>query len=183
MLASTKNKWIKDPANLFVLNMVVVYAAWKLFSFYVKCSDGYVHVAWIKFIIFLGTGYATVTSFILNILGERTMHSGIQILYPVQNRAIRVEDHCLAIPAMVIFVGTITLFRGNWKDKLWFIPMGIFFIAIINILRLIFVCETFVYFTRRFFEINHSVIYVVITYALIFILIIWWMKKFAIQRK
>jgi exosortase/archaeosortase family protein len=183
MLAATKNKWVKDPANLFVLNMVVVYAAWKAFSFYVKHSSGFMHTAWIKFIISLGAIYANVTSLVLNILGERTVHNGIEIFYPVQNKIIRVEDHCLAIPATVIFVGTIALFRGNWKDKIWFIPMGIFFIAVINILRLIFVCETFVYFTKRFFEINHTVIYVVITYALIFILIIWWMKKFAGQKK
>jgi exosortase/archaeosortase family protein len=183
MLAAIKKKWINDPANLFVFNMVVVYAAWKVFSFYVNHSSGFMHTAWIKAIVFLGTAYASVTSFLLNILGERTAYYGIEIYYPVQNRIIRVEDHCLAIPATIIFVGTIALFTGSWKDKLWFIPMGILFIVIINILRLIFVCETFVYFTNQFFEINHTVIYVLITYALIFVLIIWWMKKFAIQRK
>jgi exosortase/archaeosortase family protein len=183
MLAATKNKWIKDPANLFVLNMLVVYAAWKLFSFYVKHSNGFMHIAWVKFIIYLGTVYAAIASSILNIFGENTVQTGIGVFYPVQNKIIYVEDHCLAIPATVIFIGTILLFRGNWKSKLWFIPMGILFIAIINTVRIIFVCETFVYFTKQFFDINHTVVYVLITYALIFILIIWWMKKFAVQKR
>ena len=63
-------KWGKDPANLFVLNMFIVYALWKLFAYYVKNSTGFVHEIWIKFIVFLGTIYASATSFILNLFNE-----------------------------------------------------------------------------------------------------------------
>ena len=182
MQAATKNSWIKDRANLFVINMVMVYLLWKAFAYYEKNSDGLVHATWQKLIIFLGSAYAVVTSFILNLFGEVTVPRGIAVFYPVQNMLMRIEDHCLAIPATIIFVGTILLFSGDWKNKLWFIPMGVFFIVIINLIRLIFVCETFVYFTKEFFEINHTVIYVIITYALIFLLIVWWMKKFANQK-
>jgi len=179
MQTEIQNKGIKNPANLFVLNMLVVYLLWKAFSYYQKHTHGFVHIKWQKIIVFLGGVYAAITSFILNIFGEYTLHNGFEVFYPTQNKIIRIEDHCLALPATVIFVGTILLFKGDWRNKLWFIPLGILLIVIINLVRLVFVCETFVYFTKEFFEINHSVIYVIITYALIFLLIVWWMKKFA----
>lgn len=183
MQAAGKKNWIKDPANLFVINMLMVYLVWKAFAYYQIHSNGFVHAGWQRLIIFLGSAYAAITSFILNLMGEVTVPRGIAVFYPVQYKLMRIEDHCLAIPATVIFVGTILLFSGSWKNKLWFIPMGIFFIVVINLIRLVFVCETFVYFTKEFFEINHSVIYVVITYALIFGLIVWWMKKFSGQKQ
>ena len=179
MWADKLNSWRKDRANLFVLNIFVVYALWKAFAYYVKNSTGQVHTAWLNFIIYLGSAYAAATSFVLNVFGENTVHNGIAVFYPVLYRRITVEDHCLAIPATVIFTGTILLFRGSWKNKLWFVPMGILFIAIINMLRLVSLCYIFAHYSQKFFDINHSLIYVVLTYSLIFLLIVWWMKKFA----
>ena len=169
---------LKDPANLFVLNMFIVYAAWKAFAYYINKSTGTLHVAWLKLIIVLGKAYAAATCVVLNGFGENTVRDGISVFYTVLNRKIRVEGHCLAIPATIIFIGTILLFKGSWKDKLWFIPMGILCIAIINLLRLVFVCYTFAHFSKKFFDINHSLIYVAITYALIFLLIVWWIRNF-----
>lgn len=168
-----------NRANLFVLNMVIVYAVWKAFWYYTRHSTGFVHIIWDKIIFFLGAAYASVTSMLLNTLGEQTLHNGIDVLYPQLNKTITVADHCLAIPATVIFTGTIVLFKGNWRYKLWFIPMGILFIILINLARLVMLCYLFAHYTRPFYDINHSMVYVIITYALIFLLIVWWMRKFA----
>ncbi len=175
-------KRLKDPANLFVLNIFIVYAGWKAFSYYIKNSSGWAHSSWLKLIIVLGKAYAAATCVVLNTFGEFTVRDGISVFYPVLNRKIRVEDHCLAIPATVIFIGTILLFKGSWKNKLWFIPVGILCISAINLLRLVFVCYTFAHFSEAFFDINHSVIYVVITYSLIFLLIAWWMRNFTYSK-
>jgi len=183
MQTENLKKWSNDRATLFVLNMFVVYALWKLFAYYVKHSSGFIHESWGKIIISLGSIYATVTSFILNLFGERTVQTGISVFYPTENKIIRVEDHCLAIPATIIFVGTIVLFKGDWRTKLWFIPFGILLIIIINLTRLAFLCYTFAHFSRHFFDINHSVIYVIITYALVFMMIVWWMRKFSGEEK
>ena len=169
----------KRSANLFVMNMVVNYLLWKLFAYFVKHNTGAAHEAWIKVIYFLGTVYASVTSAILNAFGENTVQIGIRVFFPDYNKEIRVEEHCLAIPATVIFVGSILTFTGRWQNKLWFIPMGIALIILINLTRLVALCYTFVHFERPFYEVNHSFIYVVITYCLIFLLIVWWMRRFS----
>ena len=169
----------KRSAGLYVFNMFIIYALWKMFAYYVKHSNGFVQQAWGRIIYRLGTVYASVTSLILNLFGEKTTHDGIGVLFLLLNKKINIQDHCLAIPATIIFIGTILLFTGSWKSKLWFIPIGIFLIVLINITRLVFLCYTFAHFPRPYFDINHSLVYVVITYTLVFLMIVFWMRKFA----
>jgi exosortase/archaeosortase family protein len=173
----------KQSANLFVVNIVVIYLLWKAFAYMVKHTNGWIHEIWLGIVCYLGEAYAAVTSFILNMFWENTVRLGISVFFPLFNKLIRVEDHCLAIPATVIFVGSILSFTGSWRNKIWFVPMGVLMIVIINIIRLVLLCYIFAHFSKSFYEINHSLVYVVITYTLIFLLIVWWMKKFAVENK
>ena len=179
MHAEMEGKKDKSKATLFVINMFAVYLGWKLFSYYVKHSSGFLHNDWDHVIYFLGSVYASITAFILNSIGENATHSGIAVFYPEFRKTILVADHCLAIPATIIFIGTIVLFEGDWRNKLWFVPMGVMLIILINLVRLVLLCYIFAHYPLPFYEINHSLVYVVLTYALIFLLIVWWMKKFA----
>ena len=164
---------------VFLLVIFGTYTVWKFFSFYVKNTSGLAHECWIRFIIALGSAYAFVTSNILNFFGEKTISKGITVFYPLPNKSILVEDHCLAIPVTIIFVGSIMGFSGPWKHKIWFIFMGVSLIILINIIRLVLLCYTFVHCSAYFFNINHSIVYVVVTYSLVFLLILWWVKQFS----
>jgi exosortase/archaeosortase family protein len=179
MASSEKATEDKRKANLFVFNIVIIYALWKAFAYFVKSSSGTAHDAWLNIIRSLGVAYASVASFILNLFGENTVQTGISVFFPVYNKLMRIEDHCLAIPATVIFIGSILSFTGRWQNKLWFVSMGIVLIVLINLTRVVLVCYIFAHYTRSYYEINHSVVYVVITYTLIFLLIIWWMRSFS----
>lgn len=106
-----------------------------------------------------------------------TNADGININLLASNKQIWVEEHCLAIPAMVVFTGTVLAFKGSPKDKAWFIPVGLVGIIVINIIRLIFVSLAWVYLTPYFFNLHHSLIYAVITYGFIFLMLRWWMKR------
>lgn len=174
---TVKSLW-QNKANSFVIKIVSVYSLWKVFHYWINKPNSVLHEAWLNVIVGMGTFYASVTSSMLNIFNQSTISSGIKVIYTMSNKHIRVEDHCLAIPAMVVFTFSIILFSGPWKHKLWFIPLGLFGIFIINLIRLMFVCYAFENFSQRFYDINHSLVYVVITYSLIMAMIIWWMKKF-----
>jgi|GEM_PF-1064341 len=169
---------LNDRANLFVIKVVGVYAVWKVLHYTVTHSSGILHTGWLKLIEGLGSFYAGITSTILNAFGEVTIRQGIKIVYVYSQNNIRVEDHCLAIPAIVIFTFSIILFNGLWKNKLWFIPLGLLAIFIINLIRLVSLSYIFEHFSRKFYEINHSLVYVIITYSLVFSMIMWWMKRF-----
>ncbi len=181
MSAIQIRKWksfIKDEANLFVIKIIAVYAGWKVVHYFLLNADIASHV-WLKFIDRLGSFYSGISSAILNWIGEETFHAGISVFYKHSGRFIMAQEHCLAIPATVVFTGSILFFRGSWKNKLWFIPFGILAVFVINMIRFVFLCYTFEHFSATFFEINHSLIYVVVTYSLIMLLIIWWMNKFS----
>lgn len=170
--------YLKDEANLFVIKILAVYAGWKIIHYFLLHTVVAGHL-WLKLIDRLGSFYAGMSSAILNLTGEETYHTGISVVYQYSGRSILAEEHCLAIPAIVVFIGSILFFTGSWKNKLWFIPMGVFAVIVINTIRFVFLCYTFEHFSLSFFEINHSLIYVVITYSLIMLLIIWWMQKFS----
>ena len=171
--------WSKYRAHLFVIEIIAVYALWKIAHHILVIPGTAMNEIWLHWIEVLGGFYAHITSVVLNVLGEVTIQDGIRIIYVHSGKNVKVEDHCLAIPAIIVFVGSILLFTGSWKNKLWFIPLGIFGVFVINTVRLVFLSYTFEHFSTAFFDINHSFVYVVVTYTLIMLLIAWWMKRFS----
>jgi exosortase/archaeosortase family protein len=161
---------------------MLVYLVWKLAHYFLLSPGRPLADLWAHFVNFLGIQYAVLTSGILNMFGEHSLQGWAQaqaaVYFPERNRIVYVVEHCLAIPASIIFVSAIAMYRGSWKNKLWFIPLGVIAIAFINLIRLVLLCITFIHFSKVFFDVNHSFVYVVVTYALILLLIVWWMRKF-----
>ena len=170
-----------NTAKLFVIKIISVYVLWKVVHYILLVPNTIFNQTWFRCVGSLGDFYAHITSDVLNAFGEQTFHQGIRVIYLQSRNNIRVEEHCLAIPAIVVFAGSILFFTGSWKNKLWFIPLGIFAVFVINTIRLILLSYTFEHFSSTFFDINHSFVYVIITYSLIMLLIVWWMKKFSIS--
>jgi exosortase/archaeosortase family protein len=170
-------KTLAEERFLVPVKIVLVYVAWKVFHHFTTVNGTGLHLWWTGVCYRVGTWYAAATSTILSLFGMNTTAEGININLLTSNRQVWVEEHCLAIPAMVVFAGAVLFFRGSLKDKAWFIPVGIVGIVIINILRLIFVSLAWVYLTPVFFNLHHSFIYLVITYSFIFLMIRWWMKR------
>lgn len=175
--------WSKYRANLFVVEIITVYLLWKLAHHFLVIPGSAMNGIWLHCIEVIGSFYAHITSAVLNVFGEQTIHNGIRIIYTNSGKNILVEDHCLAIPAIVVFVGSILLFTGSWKNKLWFLPLGVFGVFLINTVRLVFLSYTFEHFSTAFFDINHSFVYLVVTYTLIMLMIAWWMKRFSVTVK
>ncbi len=119
---------------------------------------------WAQFTFSFGLFYAHVTSPILKFLGEPNFTSGIHFFFdrPGGRWDMAVTEHCLAIPAMVIFSAIILAFPGSFKNKLWFIPLGVFFIFLINIVRLVFLCLVFVHYPYNIYSFFHKYVYVLI---------------------
>lgn len=174
-------KWYayaKYEENLFVIKIVSVYVAWKIVHYFLLHAS-VISPLWQKIIFRFGSLYCGISSFVLNLAGEDTVHRGISVVYLHNGRYMRAEEHCLAIPAMVVFSCSILFFSGKWSNKLWFIPLGIFAVFIINTIRFAAICYIFEHFSAAYFELHHSFIYVVITYGLIMLMLIWWMQKFS----
>ena len=180
--------WIKTRIQpllqeqyLVPLKIAAVYLVWKLFDRCAKVPGTPLHLFRDQMIYRLGSWYATATSFILSSFGMFVNAHGININLIESNKQVWVQYHCLAIPAMVVFAGSVLFFRGKLKDKLLFIAIGLAGIVILNIIRLVLLSLAWVYFAPWFFDINHSLIYVVIMYGFIFFMVIKWMDRVTLQ--
>ena len=171
------SKTLLQEQYLVPIKIVSVYIAWRIFHHFASAKGTALNHYWELFIYRLGSIYASVTSAILSFFGMAASADGININLLETHRQVWVQDHCLAIPAIVVFVGSVIFFKGKAKDKLLFILTGLLGIILINLIRIIFVAVAFAKLTSLFFNLNHSLIYVIVTYGFIFYMIARWMNR------
>lgn len=168
-----------DRAGAFVYQMAGVYLAWKVLHYLLHHTTGVLHDYWQQFVLWMAILLAKCSTAVLLVFKQDVFQQGAVVIYRHSLKNITAAEHCLAIPAMVIFSGSILLFDGAAKNKAWFIPLGVLLIFVINVIRFSILCYTFENASPLFYNINHSFIYVVATYSLIMLLIVWWMRRFA----
>lgn len=160
------------------IKIVVVYICWKGFHYLAHIPGTWLAVKWQKICLATGSFYATFTAWLLRSTNTLMAYAdGIDINLIQHNKQIWVQEHCLAIPAMVVFTGTVLLVKSPVGPKLWFIPLGLCGIVFINTLRLVFVSLAWVHLSEHFFNLHHSFIYSVITYGFIFLMLVWWINR------
>ena len=170
-----------NKGSVFLIKIVLVYAVWKLFHYAAHHGNYFLPKLWQQITHYLSVGYAATTSQVLSLFGYTSFSKGIAIFIGEKGSQILVEEHCLAIPAMVVFVGAVLLYPTQDTSRRWFIPFGLGMIALINIFRLSSLSIIFDQFNRQFFELNHSYIYLVLCYGMIGLLLWWWSNKIISQ--
>jgi exosortase family protein XrtF len=89
-----------------------------------------------------------------------------------------VGDNCNGVKLFGLFSIFILVFPSKIKHKLWFIPMGILLIHLINAIRVAALC-IIVYKSPQLLNFNHTYTFTFIVYALIFLLWIWFINRFS----
>lgn len=78
----------KQPANGFVLRLVLAYGIWKAFYAAINMVGGPIQQGWTNIVFKLGKGYATVTSAVLNTFGEATLPVGKTVNFYLDSKTI-----------------------------------------------------------------------------------------------
>lgn len=94
------------------------------------------------------------------------------------NRGIWIGDACNGFKLFSIFSIFIIAFPGNWKKKLWYIPMGLIIIHLANVIRVMSLVLINNYYPR-FLDFNHLYTFTIFVYSIIFLLWYIWAKKYA----
>jgi len=96
---------------------------------------------------------------------------------------IRIVWGCSGMKQMFIFLIIMMLSYGSWKNKLWFIPLGILICHVVNILRISVLC-LIAYSYPKHLELYHTYIFKYAFYGIIFLIWLVWNEKFSlIERK
>ena len=95
--------------------------------------------------------------------------------------AICVGSGCSGLELFLLFFGFIFLMKGRLKDKLWFVPLGVLGILVLNIMRIIALSMIY-YHKPQYLDFNHKYTFVILVYGAIFGLWVLWVNKFAIKK-
>ncbi|WP_205502613.1 exosortase X [Rufibacter psychrotolerans] len=113
----------------------------------------------------------------LSLLGYSTQAQKIMIL--VDGRpTVFIGNPCNSLALMATFTGLIGAFPGDLKKKLFFIPVGIVAIYLINVLRVAALSLNHIY-SHGTVDFNHKYTFSFVVYAFIFGMWVIWVKKYS----
>lgn len=88
---------------------------------------------------------------------------------------------CNGLDLIALFAGFIIIFKGSWKNKLWYIPLGIIIIHLLNVLR-VFALILIENYNPELLEFNHKYTFTILLYVLVFFGWVVWVKKYSILK-
>lgn len=174
------NKRLIRPAE-FVIKMALVYIGWRTFKYLGEHNENFLWGGWNWFKNVMAFALTTCTGWLLTAAGY-TVAVYDRVIQIQGTRGIYVADLCLGIAPMVIFTAFILAFGDNKRNKIWFIPLGLCLIFITNVARLIALALIQAH-SNQYFDLAHDYVYLLLTYGLIFIMLMWWMNKLAFKQK
>lgn len=165
-------------AVLFLIKTAGVYVAWKAFTYMMEHVPALIPF-WNAFRDWCGEILAKICRFIVcDVMGYTGWAVGRNFIIEGTN-GIAIKNSCIGISAMVIFAGLVAVYPGKWKHKLWYIPLGMILVQASNVFRLVGLALMQKHSDEAFVRFNHGYTYVIITYSFIFLLVYWWMNKWA----
>jgi exosortase/archaeosortase family protein len=94
-------------------------------------------------------------------------------LHYFNGNGVRIVWGCTGIKQSFIFLSVMLLARGSWKNKLWFIPLGLFLCYLINVVRITAITAIVKHHPEAF-EMLHGYLFKYLYYGLIFLIWIFW---------
>jgi exosortase family protein XrtF len=89
-----------------------------------------------------------------------------------------IGDPCNGFSLFALFIIFMITYPGPWKQKLWYIPMGLIAIHLINAIRI----AALAYLLKenwQWLDFNHNYTFTIIVYGMVFLLWYIWAVKYA----
>lgn len=129
-----------------------------------------------NFFNFTSTHVARISYSILHFFNpDPVLYPGNIIKYS-NGEGVRIIWACTGIKQAYIFAFIILLYRGNWKRKLWYIPLGLLVVYVFNIFRITFITALIEDYPQ-YFDLVHGYLLKYLFYIVIFVLWVIWDEK------
>lgn len=170
------NKHIKS----LLINGIILFALWSVFYTFLR-HQPFIHNVYEGVTHWFTHFLLKASEVLLGLFGQQGYLVDKAIYVEGAQRAVYLDRGCLGRNLMGLFAGFLLAFPGSWKHKLWYIPMGIVIIIIINVFRIS--ALTYVWkCCPQYGEINHDYIFKYTVYVLTFVLWFVWIKYFLPKR-
>jgi exosortase family protein XrtF len=167
---------LNKPLTRFLLKAVVLYLGWHLLWFYWIEPDGTLNH-------YLTYNTAGISSAMLNLFSSHhftlsPFDEQNTYLFKDGTAVVLIEHGCNGLILMVLFAGFIIAFPGPWRQKLWYVPLGIFGIYMINSLRVIGLAVNQM-ISQSSFDFNHKYTFTILVYGAIFYGWMIWVNRYS----
>ena len=123
---------------------------------------------------------------VLKFLGYTTFYvlqdRDVQVVGIDGSGGVWVGSNCNAISLFALFAVFVLAYPGHQKSKIWYIPLGIVLIHILNLARVISLA-VIAFYSPLSLNFNHTYTFTFIVYAFIFLLWMVWVNKFSNKNK
>lgn len=162
--------------NLFLLIFLFLsfyYGLKRITAIDTMYVNGLNHFA--SFLLFASKHFTELFGFEVTTYGK-----SIRIIDDLKAGSVFLDRGCMGRNVMLGFAGLIAVFPGMWKQKLWFIPLGLAILVFANVLRISGLAIT-AYCCPEYSDINHYFVFKIVAWAIIFLMWMWWFNKFALK--
>ncbi len=169
------DKIVKNKFYFFILKASALYSFLYIFyEFYIKIYTNIDQLFIRKIII--------VCTFILQTMGYKTFASkeinDFQVFGVDGSNGVWIGGGCNGITLMFLFAIFVIAYPGRIKNKLWYLPLGIILVNIINFIRIVALSLLSLY-APSYLEFNHTYTFTFIAYSIVFALWMLWVNKFS----
>lgn len=170
-----------NPYRDIIVFVVVLFASnalWKLMI----CGDDYsTVVTWFGIDVTaqfnaLAQHIAYVSAAIASIFRDTVHWIAPNYIRFDSGSCITIVWSCTAIKQSFIWLCLMLTVSGNWKHRMWFIPMGWVCIYAFNILRITAIALIIEHHIELF-DLMHTYIFKYLFYGMMFLLWVWWEEK------
>jgi exosortase/archaeosortase family protein len=121
---------------LFVIITVAIHLAWRFWAYYLIYFpiNGWMNdiTNTMSDMVFKQSSW-----FVIHVLGVHLTFEPGNIMWLDNKSGIQITGGCSGIKQILQFALLLIIYPGNWKRKIWFIPLGILVVHITNLLRVI----------------------------------------------
>lgn len=151
----------------FIVLFIVLYLFWLMLYEWV------IH-PWGKLDTLVINDSSLWTTYVLELMGYESFISDNATIRTVGidgTHGLWIGDPCNGLTLFALFAIFIVAYPGQWKHKLWFIPVGITVIHFLNVMRITALC-VIVLKRPEWLDFNHTYTFQLLMYGFIFGL--WW---------
>ena len=165
---------------IFGFHYLYRYWAYQL-QFWPVYDDVYAIRSWLTEIVYRNSVWA-----LSNLTPYEFITNDEQQTIYIAGGYVGINHSCSGFKQFLQWIVLMVLYPGPWKQKLWYIPLGLFVVYMINLLR-IFGLSIQLFYYPQYFDFAHDYIYRPLFYAAMFVLWVIWnekiWKKEPIQKK
>lgn len=127
---------------------------------------------------FMASHVATATTKLLQFFGSDIQQLDNNVLRHANGVSVRIVWSCTGLKQAYIFVCIIAFYAGNLKKKLWYIPLGLLVVYLVNIVRISAITALVESFPDQFVML-HEYLFKYLFYAILFGMWVIWDEKIA----